>query len=317
MSVYTHLTDSEMTAFFARFQRGGLREFKAASEGVENTNYFLLSDRDEAYVLTIFEDVPRLDLPFFLQVMRRLASDDLPVPSAYADRYGIMLHDLKDKPAVLFPRLPGKHPKTPTAEQCRQIGSALGRMHYLSQYWSLSRPNPKGLGWIQQTAASLHDSLPSSDQALLDQALADLNRLLATNPGLSRGIIHGDLFHDNALYQGERLTGIIDFYNACNGFLLYDLAIVVNDWCGRDIDENNEAYQAVLNAYQEQRAFTDADRRAWPVLLQAAALRFWLSRQWVVHENQQNPEAPQLVEKDPVEFRDLLEVRLQRPLVLP
>ncbi len=248
--------------------------------------------------------------------MQRLARAGLPVPSPFYDRYHIALHDLKNKPAMLFPRLPGKHPKQPSARQCQHIGAALGRMHRLSQYWSLRRDNPKGLEWIQCTAAHLRSQLNPNDQRLLDQALAGLNGLLASNPGLARGVIHGDLFHDNALYQGNKLTGIIDLYNACNSYLLYDLAIVANDWCSWRETHNQPTYQALLKAYAEQRPFTAADHRAWPVLLQAAALRFWLSRLSVVHDNRQRPDHSQLVEKDPTAFRDLLALRLREPLTL-
>jgi homoserine kinase type II len=301
MSVYTSIERDELVTFLDSYPVSELQGFEGISAGIENTNYFVTT-RDGEYVLTLFEWLSWEELPYFLDLMAFLNEHSVPSAHPLADNDGRYLQTLKNKPAALVQRLPGTTVSQPTLEQCRALGRALGHLHTVGQEFTGQRENDRGTRWRQETAKRLYPKLGSKDAALLRDEL--LYQAQHGHPDLPRGVIHADLFRDNALFVDNRLTGIIDFYYACNDQLLYDVAVTVNDWCSDEdgaLDEDRAA--AVLSAYTRERCFTDAEKQMWAFMLRAAALRFWLSRLQDMHF----PKEGEITHiKDPDVFRNIL-----------
>ncbi|MFP4138238.1 MAG: homoserine kinase [Halomonas sp.] len=307
MAVFTPLTESQVEAFLSRFDAGSLVSLEGVPAGTENSTFFVTTDRREL-VLTLFEQGEHEELPFFVDLLDYLDEHRLPVPGPLHDRDGVALHSLADKPALLFPRLPGRHPRAPNLAQCRALGETLGRMHKVSRYFPGHRPNPRDLHWLMPMHHKVLAYLAPEDQTLMKDEVEIYQEAFSNGPELPQGALHGDLFRDNTLFVGDRLGGIIDFYNGCTGDLLFDLAIVINDWASdEDGRLNAERHDALLGAYQVQRPLTAAEREAWPMMLRLTALRYWLSRLLVVYVD---PPAHDLTPHDPERFRTILKARL-------
>lgn len=311
MAVYTHLNEHEAAAFLRRFGLVRLLHLRGTDAGIENTNYFVDAEdaqgQTHALVLTLFERGVE-GLPYFVALTTYLAAQGLPVPSPWCDRQQQAMQVLKEKPALLVPRFSGAHPATPNVEQCRVIGDALARMHVASAGFSQQRDNDRGPRWRQKVAQQVAPLLPADQRDLLLQQVQHWQQDLPALAQLPGGITHGDLFHDNALFDGNRLTGIIDFYNACTDLFLYDLAVLMNDWCSAaDFTLDAVRVQAVLSGYENVRPLTTTEKNFWQKMLAYAALRFWLSRL----ENWHFPAATSAVkQKDPEPMRQLLLRRL-------
>lgn len=276
MAFYTAVDHTELMALLGRFGITSLTACTGASDGIENTTY-ILSGNNQQWILTLFEDLPARELPFFVRLMTWLHERALPVACPLVDREGCALQTLSGRPALLFPRLPGSHPRQMTSVHCTAIGDFLGRMHAASAAYPEQRENPRGTAWMELAAQRLRDHLDSAGAALLAGQLDNARFLRAQ--ALPTGLIHGDLFHDNALFDGGSLRGVIDFYNACTDLLALDLAIVVNDWCATAEGGIDPALTAVLlEAYQRQRPLMPLEQQHWSSILQLAAARFWLSR---------------------------------------
>lgn len=305
MSVYTLIEQDELEAFLQNYAVGDLVEYQGISAGIENTNYFVTTSKGR-YVLTIFEQLSADELPYFLDLMAFMAEHDVPSAHPVADNNGHYLRQLKDKPAALVDRLNGSGVEQPSVEQCQALGSALGHLHAVGHQFSGQRENVRGPHWWHVTARCLQDHLSENERELLEAELSyqDAHR----HDDLPVGIIHADLFRDNALFVGNKLTGLIDFYYACNDVLIYDLAVTVNDWCSNeDGSLDNERVAAMLASYSSQRPMSDAEQKAWPMMLRAAALRFWLSRL----QDKHFPKEGELTHiKDPEVFRRILQLRI-------
>lgn len=301
MSVFTTLTLQEVQVWSQDFSIGKIAELKGIAAGITNTNYFVITD-EARYVLTIFESNSLEELPYFVALMTHLAKHGIPCPAPIADKHGVDLRVIKDKPALLVSCLQGADVKDPDETQCAQVGRVLAQMHLAGESFTQASTNQRDAEWRLNTAAQVMDKLSSADQALLNQVLAfqaslDLN-------GLPKGVIHGDLFRDNVLFDGPKLGGFIDFYYACNDVLAYDVAIAVNDWCLTETGAFDEPrLNAFMQAYTEVRSFNEDEKQAWQGLLCIAALRFWLSRLYDFHF----PAEGELTHaKDPDYFKNIL-----------
>ncbi len=305
MSVFTTVTPDEAEAWLKRYTVGTLVELKGIASGIENTNYFLTTGHGR-YVLTLFEILRHDELPYFLNLMDHLARHGVPCPQPLADIDNALLATLNDKPASIVSCLAGGALEHPDAAHCAQVGEVLADIHLAGKTYPLQRDNPRGTAWWKATAQQLAAVLDSAAAVLL----ADEIRFQALHrlQDLPRGVIHADLFRDNVLFDGERLSGVIDFYFACHDVWLYDVAITVNDWCVLpDGSLDSERTLALLQAYHAVRPFTPIERGAWPVMLRAAALRFWVSRLYDLHF----PRAGEMTHaKDPSHFQRILQQRI-------
>jgi len=307
MSVYTVVERDELEEFLCNYSLGDLIDYQGISAGIENTNYFVTTS-EKQLVLTLFENHSADELVYFLDLMAFLAEHDVPSAHPIADNDGRYLRTLNGKPAALVMRLSGGGVDHPDSAQCADLGNALAKLHLAGQSFSGQRENDRGPHWWHTTRDAIADKLDGDDLALLDEELAFQRGHRFDN--LPRGVIHADLFRDNALFEGETLTGLIDFYYACNDVLLYDVAVTVNDWCSNGDGELDEAKsRAMLDAYRAVRPFNAEEIEAWPVMLRAGALRFWLSRLQDLHF----PREGELTHiKDPNVFRNILLARKQR-----
>lgn len=302
MSVFTPVHEHQLIEFLKSFDCGTLQSFAGIAAGIENTNYFVTTDQAQ-YVLTLFEHHQPDELPYFLDLMAYLAEQGIPTAHPLCARNGSYLNTLNGKPAALVARLSGHSIEIPSVETCRLMGTALGKMHTVSINFSGYRAPDRALPWAMAIQDQLACHLKPEDAALLKDELAA--QAASPRSHLPQGAIHADLFRDNALFEHGQLSGIIDFYYACNDALAYDLAVTVNDWCREDNHQLNRARaEALMHGYQSVRALNLDEHAAWPLLLRAAALRFWLSRL----KDQCFPRAGELTyAKDPNVFKSLLQ----------
>ncbi|MDB6049106.1 MAG: thrB [Pseudomonas sp.] len=313
MSVFTPLARPELENFLAPYGLGRLRDFQGIAAGSENTNFFISLEQGE-YVLTLVERGPIQDLPFFIELLDILHDASLPVPYALRTTDGSALRELAGKPALLQPRLPGKHIKEPNAQHCVQIGELLGHLHLATRERVLERKTDRGLDWMLVEGANFLSHLDVTQRGLLQSALEEIERLKPRILGLPRANLHADLFRDNVLFEGTHLTGLIDFYNACSGPMLYDLAIALNDWCsGEDGQIDGPRARAMLGAYAGLRPFTASEAELWPTLLRVACVRFWLSR-LIAAESFAGQD---VLIHDPMEFQQRLTQRQHTHTPLP
>ncbi len=306
MSVFTPLDRDDINRFLERYTLGRLIAFQGISAGSENTNYFVDTDSGR-YVLTLVERGDVSELPFLVQLLDCLHQSQLPVPFVYADRAGRQVQQLKARSALLQPRLSGAHVDRPDHEHCAAVGAVLARLHESGQRCGLQREGDRDPGWVLMNARKLLNTAWQSHAEWLDPVLSTLEHWIHGAPVLPETIIHGDLFRDNVLFEGSTVSGLIDFHNAASGWRLMDLAVCVNDWCIDDfageLQLNEKRLQALLSAWQQNSPMTDTERRAWPMLLQLAALRFWTSRQQYLD---QHPAKPGVLIKDPEHFCRIL-----------
>src|SRR5689334_16658799 len=313
MSVYTAVTADELDAWLARYALGTLVEHSPIAAGIENTNYFVTTERGR-YVLTLYERLPADELPFYLNLMAHLARAGVEVPAPEPDRTGALFSLLNGKPAGLVTRIEGASVHEPSPAHCALVGAALARLHVASQSYRPRLANRRGLSWWRQTARIVQPFLTPEQRKLLT---AELEFQAGYGKGsLPKGAIHGDLFCNNVLFADGRVAGIIDFGFAATDFFAYDLAITVNDWCragiaGSALDDAR--VQALVGAYDEWRPLTDEERARWHGLLRAAALRFWISR---LHDLYLPRPGELTHAHDPVEFERILRDRVASSVTL-
>jgi len=281
MSVFTPVSPAEADAWLRGHDVGTLRSLKGILGGIDNTNLFVTTvgadGMPRRFVLTLFERIAPGDLPYCLGLMQHLSHAGLPVPQPIADRQGRLFSPLNGKPAALVMRLGGTDIAAPEARHCRQVGAWLARMHLAGRHFPLRRADPHGGGWRCATAAQVRPLLDAARRSLLDAALAEAATLCLH--ALPRGPLHADLFRNNVLFQGNELSGVIDFYFGCDGPWLYDLAICAIDWCVQpDRRLEPSRLRALLDGYGAERPLREAETALWPALLRLAVLRFWLSR---------------------------------------
>ncbi|UCH73772.1 MAG: homoserine kinase [Rhodospirillales bacterium] len=306
MAVYTEVGDEELDRFIAEYDLGAVLSCKGIAEGVENTNYLLQTDQGN-FILTLYEKrVSEGDLPFFLGLMEHLAGKGIPCPTPVHGRDGAALRRLCGRPAAIVTFLTGMWPRRIKTEHCAEVGRALAALHVASQDFTMTRHNALSVdSWRALLEASAGRAFEVQD-GLADILYQELDHLESNWPtGLPSGICHADLFPDNVFFIGESLSGLIDFYFACNDFFAYDLATCLNAWCfERDRSFNITKARGMLSAYRSVRAFSDAELAALPVLARGSALRFLLTRlyDWL-HQSEGAIVRP----KDPLEYLAILQ----------
>ena len=321
MAVYTEVSFDDANNLTQRLELGQVLSLEGCQGGVENTNYFVTTDRGE-YVLTLFERLSFSQLPFYLGLMKHLASRSIPAPDPAPDNAGTYLHTLKHKPATVVNRLSGSSVLAPTVAHCAAVGAMLARMHLQALDFELAQPNLRGLAWWNETTPMVLPYLDAEQSALLQSELAYQNHVAqsARYAALPRGPIHADLFRDNVLFDSDtessagdkappRLSGFFDFYFAGVDSWLFDIAVCLNDWCV-DLQSgagNAERTSGFLAAYDSVRKLTAAERALLPAMVRAGALRFWISRLWDFHMPR---EASMLKAHDPAHFERVLRQRL-------
>jgi homoserine kinase type II len=301
MAVYTEVSDEELESFIDSYGLGELLSFKGIAEGVENTNYIVHTSRGP-FILTLYERrVEATDLPFYLGLMEHLAEHGVTCPTPVRNLEGKNLSRLAGRPAALVTFLEGFWVRRPTPDHCAAVGRALAELHLGGNGFALQRANALGLsGWralyerFSDRAAEVAPDL----KPLIEGELAFLEKNWPHS--LPEGVIHADLFPDNVFFIGDKLSGLIDFYFACNDALAYDVAVSLNAWCfEKDMSFNITKGQAFLRGYEEVRQLTPAERAAMPTLARGAALRFLLTR---AYDLLNTPKDALVSPKNPIEY---------------
>ena len=324
MAVYTRVDETQLAELLARYDIGEATEFTGITQGVENSNYRLVTTKGE-FILTLYEKrVDRADLPFFIGLMGHLAKRGISCPRPVADRNDEIIQEICGRAAAIVTFLEGTWSKAPTTKQCKAVGKVLAQMHIAGRNYKCKRKNALNVHSLDQL---LNSSISDFDEKLgTDLTVLSVKRdieksemLVAVEDGLwniatvrlmnilekwpkrlPRGVLHADLFPDNVLFTGDNVTGVIDFYFACNDFLAYDLAIVLNAWCY----ESNSSYnftkaRQLVAGYQSARPLSKREVAAMPVLFEGAAMRFFLTRlyDWV-----NTPENAQVKPHNPMDY---------------
>lgn len=313
MAVFTAVSLEDLSPWIKQFPLGQALALKGIASGIENTNFFLTTERGE-YVLTIFENLSFEQLPFYLKLMHHLAERGVMVPDPVANDKGELIVALQGKPAAIVSKLEGSSQMSPQPVHCAAVGAMVAKMHLAAQDFPLHQPNLRGLPWWNETTPKVLPYLSADNVALLQAEMQFQNDFAAsaTYAQLQSGPVHADLFRNNVMFVGEQLGGFFDFYFAGCDTWLFDVAVTINDWC-IDLDSGEldaPRVRAMLDAYHAVRPFTEAEQAAMPAMLRAAALRFWLSRLYDFHMPR---EAEMLTPHDPTHFERILRARIAKP----
>lgn len=307
MSVYTNVTRSQLDQFFSTYALGGVISFEGIQDGINNTNFFVETTQG-SFVLTLFETLTAAELPHFMTLLSHLVKYNIQCPAPQSDRQANVLRELNNKPAAVFKRLSGIATMSPSIEQCQEIGVQLANVHRCTQDHVFPIKNNNDLAWSKALLNKIDTQLSATDCVLINDEL--LFQAANSPVNLPQGVIHADLFRDNVLFVDNKLSGILDFYSACNGSLLFDIAISANDWCCDNGNINLDKVTALLSTYQSLRPLEQLEKQHWQTMLRAAALRFWLSRL----EHQLYPRSGDIIQqKDPLIFRHILQQYRQQP----
>ncbi len=305
MAVYTTVDDLTLAKFLSAYDLGDVRSFAGIAEGVENSNYLLRTNK-APYILTLYEKrVDAIDLPFFMELMTHLASTGMDCPLPVAARDGSILQELKGRPCAIFSFLDGTSSRYPNREKCRAIGQNLAELHLNANNITRNRQNALGpASWqpLLDSVGQRADEIAPNMQNMAQDQLSSI--LVAWPKDLPRGIIHADLFPNNVLFINNTLTGVIDFYFACEDILAYDIGICLNSWCFEaDGSFNLTKSRSLIHGYQAVRPLSEAEIAAIPVLASGSAMRFFLTR---LHDWLYTPKDALVSPKDPMEYWAIL-----------
>jgi len=318
MAVFTPINLEDISQWITQdFDIGQASDIRGIHGGIENSNFFLDAVKDERkqeYVLTIFERLSAEQLPFYLELMRHLANKGVPVPKPIENKQGQILFTLKGKPAAIVTKLPGLSRLQPEANHCALVGEMLAKMHLAGKDFPKSQENLRSLAWWQKTIPQVLSHLNTSQKELITHELKAQEEFFSSGmyDGLPQGASHCDLFRDNVLFDpkgsnssSDQLGGFFDFYFAGTDKWLFDVAVTANDWCLADNKQDLDTVRldAFLKAYHAVRPLTKEEQASWPLMLRAAALRFWVSRLWDFYLPR---DAQMLTPHDPTHFERIL-----------
>lgn len=281
MAVYTEVPAPELDNFLTQYDIGSAVSFKGIPGGIENSNYFLETERGR-YILTLYEKrVNPAELPYFLNLMTHLKNKGIICPLPVAGKDGNALRELCGKKAAVTTFLEGASAGRIRAEHCAELGRAMAEMHLAGSDYPGYRKNDLSLDGWEKLLGEIGPAADTVADGLYDEMCAALDEIKRDFPsGLPQGVIHADLFPDNVFFTGKTLSGIIDFYFACNDALVYELAVCLNAWCFEpEIWELNVTNAArMLNAYNKVRPLNAEEKEAFPLFARGSALRFLLTR---------------------------------------
>jgi len=280
MAVYTEISDDDLSSLMSEYEIGEVMSCKGIAEGVENSNYLLRTEKGQ-FFLTLYEKrVKEGDLPFFLGLMDHLSLKGVRCPVPIHGRDGAILRRVAGRPAAIVSFVDGVAVRSPGVSHCGQLGRALAGLHSAGEDFALRRANALSVdGWRPLVDACLGNA-DRVRPGLSEELASELSLLESRWPGgLPEGVIHADLFPDNVHFLGGKLSGLIDFYFACDDFLAYDLAVCLNAWCFEaDGAYNLTKGRALLREYSADRALSAIEVAAFPLLCRGAAFRFLLTR---------------------------------------
>ena len=307
MAVFTKLSRSEIEDFISFYNIGKLENYEEIIEGIENTNYKILCD-GVTYILTIFEKrVKDEDLPFFIELMLYLNNNNFECPKPLENRNGLIINKIKNKKAVIITFIQGNKLKNPNIKECKEVGKMLGSLHNLTINFNKKRDNSLDINEWKNLYQKCQNNNYHEFEDLFKNLKNEITFLEESWPKISlpNGVVHADLFKDNIFFLNEKITGIIDFYFSCNHFFIYDISIVINDWCfdkdGRDF--KRIFFDAIIDGYNSKRKLEDNELKLLNILLRAAAVRILITR---LHDYIFHPKGALVIKKDPYQYYNIL-----------
>lgn len=312
MSVYTKLSLADIQLFATHYSLT-IVDYQAIHSGIENSNYFVQTDDGREFVLTLFEELNAQEATFLAPLLQHLQQAGVLVAAPLVANNGQSLLTLKDKPAQLAPRIKGQHPEQVSVTQAQVMGQQLAKLHIALKKYPLKRVNNHGAAWWQKEAAKARSGMNNIEQLILDTVLNDFEETIEDFDDLPKGLIHGDLFRDNSLFEADNLSAILDFSEASKDYWLLDIAITVNDFCSDwpNVSLNVDLYEAFLAGYGQVRPLTEDEQQVLPTFLAMAATRFWLSRLSVAKRNAlEGRVGDNVLQKDPQQMFEMVKARL-------
>ncbi len=310
MAAITSLSEVDLEGLLAKYELGGLERFWPASNGVENSNYFVrvASSRGPREIVVTMLERPPNSGAMLVDLLDTCADAGLPVAPPIRNRYGASNDQINGKPTIVAPRLCGRHVVNPTMRQCESVGRFLARFHKATASLSARAPqHPRNETWLAQQVALVRGNIPYAEFRLARDTVESIGSMLRREDvkRLPRGVIHGDVFRDNVLFSERGLTGVLDFHHAAGGYWLYDLAVVANDWCNDNSGVlDSDRTLALLRAYHAIRPLTLGEVWQFPMFALYAATAFWLSRLTVATRHK----SPALARvNNPEEFQRVVE----------
>ena len=306
MAVFTKLEEKEIKEFINIYDIGNLEKYDEIVEGIENTNYLIICNK-KRYILTIFERrVEEQDIPFFIDLKLFLSENNFKCPKPLMNKNGEIINSLKNKKAIIISFIEGKKIDTPNSMQCKEVGKMLGDLHVITMNFNKKRENSLGI----KEWKNLFNKCEKSNEGYFDEIISDLKKeiyfLENTWPkNLPSGIIHADLFKDNIFFKENKIIGVIDFYFSCYHFFIYDISIVINDWC---FEENGKVFKhkyfdAIIEGYNSKRKLKSEEISALNLILRAATVRILVTR---LHDYIFHPKDSIVVKKDPYQYHNIL-----------
>ena len=305
MSVYTKITEEELSRHLLRYSLGKAVSLTGISDGIENTNYLLKTDQNE-YIFTIFENIKKDDVGQYLDFMNHLSGKGLLCPNVLKSNNGELFVIINNKPSAIIQKLDGKSQVDTDLNSCESIGNLLAEFHIFGSDFKKEIKSSRDIKWCIKSHEKLINVIEEKQSKLILEAIDIQKELLTQN--LPIGTIHADLFRDNVLFKGNSIYGMIDFYYSCRGFLVYDLAVVINDWCtSKNGMIVTEKYNRLTSSYIKRRDIVESEKKYWRHALVSAALRFYLSRLLDLHF----PKIGEMTHiKDPLIFENILKDRI-------
>ncbi len=301
MAVYTKLAHQEVEQFLEQYNINNFKDYKGITEGVENTNYFI-NTLEQDYILTIYEKrVDENDLPFFINLLSNFSENKFPCPKPIANKNNEKINKIKNKNAALVTFLNGQSKNKITSEECFEIGKITAQLHEITKKFNVSRKNNLSIESWQNIFEKTIKKKKDLDETIIKKTKNYLNFLKDNWPkNLPQGIIHADLFPDNIFFTNNKVSGIIDFYFACNDFFAYEIAICINSICF----DNNSTFNMtkaknLIDGYSSIRTLSEEEKKFLPILSMGAAMRFFLTR---LHDFYHTDNKADVKIKDPFEY---------------
>ena len=309
MAVYTKLSENELEVFFSKYNLGKLLNYKGIKEGIENTNYFIQTEKGK-FILTLYEKrVEEKDLPFFINLMRNLFDKNFPSPEPIINNNGNYISEILEKKAAVVSFLDGYAKKVLNPNDCREVGINAAKLHLITKDLTGKRENKLSINsWrkiyikVKKNCSKIHPNLPE----IIEKNLDEIEKNWPKN--IPSGIIHADLFPDNIFFKNNKLSGIIDYYFSCYDYYAFEIAICLNALCFEGKNENLSfnvtKAKKFIDGYSNIRKLTEEEKKSLKVLCQGAAIRFLLTR---VFDYLNLTEGAIVKIKDPVEYLKRLE----------
>ena len=306
MAVFTKLSKTEIENYLGLYDIGSLNQYSEIVEGIENTNYKIICN-GTPYILTIFEKrVNEDDLPFFINLKLYLNQNNFKCPRPIQNRNGEIINSIKNKKAVIISFIEGNKIDKPNINECNEIGKMLGNLHNLTSNFNESRQNSLDIKEWKNLLSKCTKNEDKKFDIILKEVENEIDFLESVWPkNIPSGVVHADLFKDNVFFKDEKITGVIDFYFSCYHFFLYDISIVINDWCFDSNGEifNYEYYKAILNGYNEHKKITQQEIDSFNIILRSAAVRILVTR---LHDYIFHPKDAIVLKKDPYQYYNIL-----------